>query len=46
MGLKRKPVGKKSEPWWKRRIKGDIKRLRKDVNILERYMKNKFNNTN
>ena len=27
--LKRKPVGKKSEPWWKRRIEGDIKRLEK-----------------
>ena len=46
MGFKRKPVGKKSEPWWKRRIEGDIKRLKKDVSILERYMKNELNNTN
>ena len=48
MGLiiKQKPVGKKSEPWRKRRIEGDIKRLGKDVNILERYMKNELNNTN
>ena len=46
IGLKRKPVGKKSEPWLKRRIEGDIKRLRKGVNILKRYMKNELNNTN
>ena len=24
------------EPWWKRRIEGDIKRIRREVNILER----------
>ena len=46
MGLKRKLVGKKSEPWWKRRIEEDIKRVRKNVNILERYMKNELNNIN
>ena len=46
MGLKQKLVGKKSEPWWKIKIEGDIKRLRKDLNILERYMKNELNNTN
>ena len=36
LGLKRVRVGKKTEPWWKRRIERDIKRLRKDINILER----------
>ena len=46
MGLKRKPVGKKSEPWWKRRREGNMKRPRKDVNMQERYMKNELNNTN
>jgi len=28
--------GKKVESWWKRRIEGDIKRIRREVNILER----------
>ena len=23
-------------PWWQRRIEGDIKRIRKDINMLER----------
>ncbi|CAB3978868.1 Hypothetical predicted protein [Paramuricea clavata] len=27
---------KQKEPWWKRRLDMDIKRLRKDINILER----------
>ncbi len=36
LGLKNIKKGKKEEPWWKRRIEGDIKKLKKDINILER----------
>ena len=36
LGLKKARVSEKIEPWWKRRIKRDIKRLRKDINFLER----------
>ncbi|XP_068684755.1 uncharacterized protein [Montipora foliosa] len=36
LGLKKPMRGKKVEPWWKRRIEGDIKRIRWEVNILER----------
>ena len=39
IGLKMIEFRKKNEPRWKRRIEGDIKRLRKDVNILERELK-------
>ena len=39
IGLKNIEYRKKNEPRWKRRIEGDIKRLRKDVNILERELK-------
>ena len=39
IGLKEIEYRKKNEPKWKRRIEGDIKRLRKDVNILERELK-------
>ena len=39
IGLKKIEYRKKNEPRWKRRIEGDIKRLRKDVNILERKLK-------
>ena len=28
--------GRKTEPWWKRRIEWDIKRPRKDIMILEK----------
>ena len=28
--------GKKQDPWWKRRIEGDIKNLKKNISILER----------
>ena len=35
-GLKRAIRGKKVEPWWKRRIEEDIKRISREVNILER----------
>ena len=36
LGLKKPMRGKKVEPWWKRRIEGDITRIRREVNILER----------
>ena len=33
----KKPMrGKEVAPLWKRRIEGDIKRIRREVNILER----------
>ena len=37
--LKKAEHRKKNEPRWKRRIEGDIKRLRKEVNFLEREVK-------
>ena len=36
LGLKAVKKGKKQDPWWKRRIEGDIKNLKKDISILER----------
>ena len=36
LGLKKPMRGKKVEPWWKRKIEGDIKRIGREVNILER----------
>ena len=36
LGLKKAEHRKKKEPWWKRRIDGDIKRLKQEVNFLER----------
>ena len=33
---------KKTEPWWKRRIEGDIKILIGDINILERKRKDQL----
>ncbi|XP_063585458.1 uncharacterized protein LOC134762848 [Penaeus indicus] len=34
-GLKTGARQKRNEPWWKRRIEGDIRKLRHDVNLLE-----------
>ena len=42
LGLKKPMRGKKVEPWWKRRIEGDIKRIRREVNILEREKRGKI----
>lgn len=42
LGLKKYEGGKKTDPWWKRRIEGDIKQLRKDINILERVKKDQI----
>ena len=39
LGLKKYEGGKKKDPWWKRRIEGDIKHLKKDITILERVKK-------
>ena len=39
IGLKKAEHRKKNEPRWKRRIEEDIKRLRKEVNFLEREVK-------
>ena len=36
LGLKKAEHRKKNKPRWKRRIKGDIKRLKQEVNFLER----------
>ena len=36
LGLSTVKQRKRHIPWWQRRIEGDIKNLRKDVNILER----------
>ena len=37
--MKKAEHGKKNEPRWKRRIEGDIKRLRQEINILNRVVK-------
>ena len=39
LGLKKITYRKKSEPRWKRRIEGDIRRLKQEVNLLEREKK-------
>ena len=39
IGLKKVEHRKKNDPRWKRRIEGDIKRLRHEVNFLEREVK-------
>ena len=46
MGLKQKLVGKSLNHGGKEEQSGDIKGLKKDVNILERYTINELNNTN
>ena len=38
-GLKKYEVGKRKDPWWKRRIEEDIKQLKKNINILKRVKK-------
>ena len=39
LGLKKTEFRAKKDPWWKRRIEDDIKRIRDDVNIIERDLK-------
>ena len=41
-GLKKRDYKEKNEPRWKRRIEGDIKKLRQDVNLLTRDLKGKL----
>ena len=36
LGLKQTTQKQSKMPWWQRRIEGDIKRIRKDMNLLER----------
>ena len=36
LGLKQNTEKQSKIPWWQRRIKRDIKRIRKDINMLER----------
>ena len=36
LGLKQTTQKQSKMPWWQRRIEGDIKRIRKDINRLER----------
>ena len=36
LGLKKTEFRAKKDPWWKRRIEDDIKRIRNDANILQR----------
>ena len=36
---------KELEPWWKRRIKKLINRVRKDINILERHQREEIRRT-
>ena len=42
IGLKKAEHRKKNEPRWKRRIEGDIKRLKQEINFLEREVKGKL----
>ena len=39
LGLKKAEHRKKNKPWWKRRIEEDLKRLKQEVNFLERESK-------
>ena len=39
IGLKKRDYREKHEPGWKRRIEGDIKKLRQDINLLTRDLK-------
>ena len=39
IALKKADHRKKNEPIWKRRIEGDIKRLRQEFNFLEKEVK-------
>ena len=39
LGVKQKEKKEKQDPWWKRRIEGDIKILRKDLSKIESWNK-------
>ena len=42
LGVKHKETRKVREPWWKRRIEGQIKQLRKDISQLDSWAKNRI----
>ena len=44
MGIKSGKGGPRKDPWWKRRINEDIKRIRRDLNILQRELKGQVRN--
>ena len=44
LGFKRPKKKEKQEPWWKRRIEGQIKVLRKDISKLQCLKEEKLNN--
>ena len=46
VGEKKKRADKKREPWWKRRIQGEIKELRKDLSRLVTMKEMKLENHN
>ena len=42
VGLKQTTKKQSKMPWWQRRIEGDIKRIRKDINMLERVKRSEL----
>ena len=46
IGLKKRDYREKNEPRWKRRIEGDITKLRQDVNLLTRDLKGELGSKN
>ena len=44
IGKKSCKGGQRKDPWWKRRINEDIKRIRRDLNILQRELKEQVRN--
>ena len=44
LGIKSGKGGPRKDPWWKRRINEDIKRIRRDLNILQRELKGQVRN--
>ena len=46
IGLKKRDCREKNKPRWKRRIEGDMKKLRQDVNLLTRDLKRELGSKN
>ena len=44
LGIKSGTGGPRKDPWWKRRINEDVKRIRRDLNILQRELKGQVRN--
>ena len=36
VAVRKGKIGKKKEPWWKRRLESDITNVRRDINSVER----------